>query len=161
MLTQKKFPDKNAFPPELQKFYLSPPKRLNDFYEEHNLTCLLVDTDEIDNTNGGIFSSYTGKRPDEIHYSIGIGLIEDKSTNYGATDISQKFIEFKRYFEAKYNDNRLCNVKYCVLKAYKLSEKIKKELTINEKDNRLMYAHNKTKPFQIGGAPVYFVKRDR
>ncbi|AFV22840.1 hypothetical protein Mpsy_0631 [Methanolobus psychrophilus R15] len=118
-----------------------------------------MDANEIDNGKNGIFSNYIGKRPDEIHYSIGIGLIEEKSRNYAATDIKNKFTQFKHYFENKYQDNKLCSIGYCVLIADKFSEKIKRELKVN-KDNRLVYAHNKNKHFKIGNAPVFFVKRE-
>ncbi len=161
MLTRDKFPVKTAFPNELQQFYLQPPKSVENFNEDHCLTCLLVDSYEIDNATNGVFSSYTGKRPDQIHYSIGIGLIENKSSNYAVSDIRDKLTQFKHFFENKYQENKFCDVKYCVLHAYKLSEKVKRELAISENDNRLVYAYNKKKTFQIGNAPVFFVKRDR
>jgi hypothetical protein len=162
MLTRDKFPQKTEFPHELQPFYICPPKSVENFNKDHCLTCLLVDSEEIDNLKNGVFSNYTGKRPDQIHYSIGIGLIEYKSTNFSVTDIKEKLSQFKRYFENKYLDNKLCNVKYCVLLAYKLSDKVRRELEINNKNNLLVYKHSKKKtPFTIGNVPVYFYKIDR
>lgn len=138
-----------------------PPKSFAKFPQEHNLVCLLVDADEIDNHKSGVFSEYNGKRPDQIHYSVGIGLIEDKSNNYGVTDVKEKFSQFKNYFETKYDTNKYCKIHYCVLAAFKLSEKMKTELAINKNDNTLVYLHNRMKQFKIGNAPVYFVKRGR
>lgn len=161
MLTKDDFPKKEFFPQEIQQFYLMSPKSFEKFPQEHNLVCLLVDADEIDNHKSGVFSEYDGKRPDQIHYSVGIGLIEDKSNNYGVTDVREKFRQFKYYFEKKYDDNEFCKVKYCVLAAFKLSEKMKTELAISQNDNTLVYLHKKKKQFKIGNAPVYFVKRRR
>lgn len=149
------------FPREIQQFYLMSPKSFTKFPHEHNLVCLLVDDNEIDNQKNGVFSEYNGKRPDQIHYSIGIGLIENKSNNFGVTDVKEKFTQFKYYFENKYGDNNFCKVEYCVLAAYRLSQKMKTELIINKNDNTLIYAHNKNKQFKIENAPVYFVKRSR
>lgn len=163
MLPKNDFPKKEFFPPEIQQFYLISPKSFEQFPYEHNLVCLLVDNNEIDNQKNGIFSEYTGKRPDQIHYSIGIGLIEDKSNNYGVTDVKEKFSQFKYFFEKRYGTNNCCKVKYCVLSAFRLSEKMKTELTISKNDNTLVYSHNNNnnnnKQFKIGNAPVYFVKR--
>lgn len=161
MLTKDDFPKKEFFPQEIQQFYLMSPKSFAKFPQEHNLVCLLVDADEIDNHKDGVFSEYDGKRPDQIHYSVGIGLIEEKSNNFGVTDVKEKFSQFKYYFEKKYDGNELCEVKYCVLTAFKLSEKMQTELTISKNDSTLVYSHNKNKQFKIGNAPVYFVRRRR
>ena len=161
MLTKGDFPKKDSFPKEIQQFYLKSPKSFAKFPQEHKLVCLLVDADEIDNHKDGVFSEYGGKRPDQIHYSVGIGLIEEKSNNFGVTDVEKKFSEFKYYFEKKYDGNKLCKVKYCVLTAFKLSEKMQTELTISKSDNTLVYSHSKNKQFKIGNAPVYFVKMKR
>jgi len=158
-LTKDDFPKKEFFPQEIQQFYLMSPKSFAKFPQEHNLVCLLVDADEIDNQKSGIFSEYNGKRPDQIHYSIGIGLIEDKSNNFGVTDVKAKFSQFKDYFEKKYGSNKYCKVNYCVLEAFKLSEKMQTELTISKNNNTLVFLHNNKKQFKIGNAPVYFVKR--
>lgn len=161
MLTNDEFPEKEFFPHEIQQFYLTHPKSFAKFPQEYNRVCLLVDADEIDNNKSGIFSEYGGKRPDQIHYSVGIGLIEEKSNNFGLTDIEGKFSQFKYYFEKKYASNKLCKVKYCVLTAFKLSEKMQTELTINKSDNTLVYLHSKNKQFKIGNTPVYFIKKRR
>ena len=162
MFTNNDFPKKESFPQEIQKFYLVSPKFIAKYPKEHNLICLLVDADEIDNHKNGVFSEYDGKRPDQIHYSVGIGLIEEKSNNFGVTDVKEKFSQFKYYFENKYDGNKLCKVEYCVLTAFKLSEKMQTELAISKNDNTLVYSHKKKKKqFKIGNAPVYFVKRRR
>ena len=161
MLTKDDFPKKDSFPKEIQQFYLKSPKPFAKFPQEHNLVCLLVDADEIDNHKDGVFSEYDGKRPDQIHYSVGIGLIEEKSNNFGVTDVKEKFSQFKYYFEKKYDGNKLCKVKYCILTAFKLSEKMQTELTISKSDNTLVYSHSKNKQFKIGNTPVYFVKMRR
>ena len=161
MLTKNDFPKKDSFPKEIQPFYLESPKQFAKFPQKHNLVCLLVDANEIDNNKDGIFSEYDGKRPDQIHYSVGIGLIEEKSNNFGVTDVKEKFSQFKYYFENKYDGNKLCKIKYCVLTAFKLSEKMQTELTISKSDNTLVYTHSNNKQFKIGNTPVYFVKMRR
>ncbi len=123
--------------------------------------CLLIKEDVINDQKKGVFSLYNGKRPDEIHYSIGIGLIEEKTTNYGISKVESQLKDFKHYFEYKFADNKYCQIKYCVLVAKKLSQKMAKEIKINKsKNNSLYYKHN-GKPFKIGKTPVYFVMRSK
>jgi hypothetical protein len=160
MLTKRDFPKKEQFPADLQSFYLNPPKSIKDFCGNFNYTCLLIDESEIDKQNNGIFSDYHGKRPDQIHYSIGIGLIENKSTNYGKNRIESQFTEFKRYFESKYNEH-VCKIKYFVLYAPILSDKLKKELKLKSNDNTLVYASKQNKQFKINNIPVYFIRKVR
>ena len=116
MFIKNNFPQKDQFPQDLQTFYLRSPKSIKDFTDDFRFVCLLIDENEIDNHKTGIFSDYSGKRPDQIHYSIGLGLIEDKSTNYGKSRIENQFSEFRKYFENKYNEH-VCKIKYFVLYA--------------------------------------------
>ncbi|PQV41788.1 hypothetical protein [Methanohalophilus euhalobius] len=161
MLTKNDFPERKEFPVELQNFYLSPPISINDFNQDFSFICLLIKESEINNQKNGLFSSYSGKRPDQIHYSVGIGLIEEKSINYGTHEVESKLKEFKRYFEKKFNGNKYCQVNYCILSAPKISQKIARELKRDRnKNDLLIYKHNE-KPFKIGNSPVYFVERDK
>ncbi len=161
MHTINDFPKKDEFPADLQKFYFEEPKPFNEFNEDFGLVCLLVGEEEINNQRDGIFSRYEGKRPDQVHYSIGIGLVEEKSTNYGKSRIENQFSEFKKYFEQKYGGNKFCKVKYFILYAPVLSEKLKKELSINKNNHRLVHANKKSKQFNINNVPVYFMKKNR
>lgn len=158
MLIKNNFPSKEQFPQDLQNFYLNPPKPIKGFIENFNYVCLLIDESEIDNHKDGIFSDYCGKRPDQIHYSLGIGLIEDKSTNYGKSRIENQFAEFKKYFESRY-DEHICKIRYFILYAPVLSDKLKKELKINNKDNTLVYANKQNRQFKVSNIPVYFMRK--
>jgi hypothetical protein len=151
------FPDKKDFPIKLQQFYLEKYKHFNNFNEDFRSVCFLIEENDI-NSKYGIFSGYNGKRPDQVHYSIAFGFIEEKSTNYGKTEIEQQFIEFKTYFENKYNNSKICVVKYFILYANVFSDKLQREL-VKKKDNSLVYLNNKSKQYMIKGVPVYFIKK--
>ena len=108
-------PKKSDFPEDLQKFYITPPKPIKNFPEQFNPICLEIKEDEIDNIKTGVFKEHHGKKVDGIHYSIGIGLIENKTTNYSSTNITNKITEFKEYFESKYKSKKIYQIKYWYL----------------------------------------------
>jgi hypothetical protein len=160
MQTRNDFPDKNEFPAELQQFYLENRKQIHEFNGDFSLLCLLIEDEEIRNENG-IFLNYKGRRPDQIHYSTGIGFIEEKTTNYAKSDIEYQFSEFKRYFDGKYSGTKVCTVKYFILYAPTLSDKLKRELKVNKDNNSLVYSHKRNKQYKINNIPVYFMKKNR
>jgi hypothetical protein len=157
MQVRTDFPEKKDFPTELQQFYLENHKPFHEFNEDFSLVCFLIEEKEI-MSKKGIFSSYTGKRPDQVHYSIGLGCIEEKSTNYGTSRIEGQFSEFKKYFESKYSTHKICVVKYFILYANVFSDKLKTELSVKKSDNSLVYLNNKSKQYKINGVPQYFAK---
>jgi hypothetical protein len=160
MQVRTHFPDKKDFPIELQRFYLDNHKQFNNFNGHFKSVCFLIVENDI-NSKYGIFSGYNGKRPDQVHYSIalGLGFIEEKSTNYGISRIEKQFSEFKTYFESRFSDSRLCTVKYFILYANIFSENLRKVLKINKSDNSLIYLSGKNKQYKIDGIPVYFFKK--
>jgi len=160
MQVRDNFPKRTEFPDELQQFYLENRKVIKEFNGDYSLVCLLIEDEDIRNENG-VFVNYKGKRPDQIHYSVGIGFIEEKSTNYAKSEIENQFAEFKRYFENKYSATRVCTVKYFILYALTLSQKLKRELKVNRVDNSLVYAHKRNKQYRINNVPVYFMKKSR
>ena len=85
-------------------------------------------------------------------------MIEDKSSNYGKSRIENQFADFKKYFENKYNEH-ICKIHYFILYAPVLSDKLKKELKVNNKDNTLVYANKQSRQFKVSNIPVYFIRK--
>jgi hypothetical protein len=158
MQVRTNFPNREDFPNDLQQFYLPNHKPFKDFNPDFRLVCFLIGENEL-NSNNGVFSNYNGKRPDQVHYSIGIGFIEEKSTNYGICRIESQFSEFKLYFERRFANSNVCTVKYFILYANVFSENLRKVLKVDKSDNSLVYLGGKKKRYTINGVPVYFIKK--
>jgi hypothetical protein len=149
---------KEQFPQEFHEFYHDKPKNLSLFPKEINETCLMVPTGVID-SNGSVFCDSKKRKVDEIYHCNKLGLIENKAGNYGSTQLQEKFGDHKNFIEKKYHKFACCKIGYCVLKAERLSQKLKREFRVTPNRELYYFTHPDKKKFKIDQCQVYFVKR--
>ena len=130
---------------------------LTGFPSKINETCIVVSRSVID-SKGSPFSDKKKKKVDEIHHCEKLGLIEQKTSNYGAEMLKKKFSDQKEFLEKKYGQNKYCTVGYCVVLAERLSEKTQRELGVNMQHELYFKHHHNKEKLEISKCPVYFVK---
>jgi hypothetical protein len=154
------FPSINDFPSELKDYYLQKARFIGNFPSPYNKICLEVTEFVIDDNKNGIYKNYNGKRSDAIHYSNSLGLIESKSYNFPPERPKKQFEEFASFLANRYKNNKYCNkVKYCIITAKTLGDKMKRFVSVDKNTKRLKYTDTNRYFNANGNIPIFFVKK--